>query len=234
MRGLPTHSGSRSFGRLPATGQGPYVNALEKSGLVFLGKSATPEFGLTSTTEPLFGGAARNPWNTDYSTGGSSGGAAALVAARVVPVAQATDGGGSIRVPASCCGVFGLKPSRGRNVPLGRPIGPVDISVSHAETISVRDSAQWLSITERTGADRVFEPVGMIEPAGPRRLRSRAGPRHADGRAGGPGSRAGHARHRPVARITRALGGGGAPHAREARVHGRVRALLGIGCGKSR
>jgi amidase len=171
VRGLPTHFGSRSFGRSPATGQGPYVDALEKSGLVFLGKCATPEFGLTSTTEPLFGGATRNPWNTDFSTGGSSGGAAALVAARVVPVAQATDGGGSIRVPASCCGVFGLKPSRDRNVPLGRPIGPVDISVSHAETISVRDSAQWLAVTERTGADRVFEPVGMIVRAMPPRLR---------------------------------------------------------------
>jgi amidase len=171
VRGLPTHSGSRSFGRSPATGQGPYVDALEKSGLVFLGKSATPEFGLTSTTEPLFGGPAHNPWNPEYSTGGSSGGAAALVAARVVPVAQATDGGGSIRVPASCCGVFGLKPSRDRNVPLGRPIGPVDISVSHAETISVRDSAQWLAVTERTGASRVFEPLGMVGKAQPRRLR---------------------------------------------------------------
>jgi amidase len=171
VRGLPTHSGSRSFGRSPATGQGPYVDALEKSGLVFLGKSATPEFGLTSTTEPLFGGPAHNPWNPEYSTGGSSGGAAALVAARVVPVAQATDGGGSIRVPASCCGVFGLKPSRDRNVPLGRPMGPVDISVSHAETISVRDSAQWLAVTERTGASRVLEPVGMVGKAQPRRLR---------------------------------------------------------------
>ena len=171
VRGLPTHSGSRSFGRSPATGQGPYMDALEKSGLVFLGKSATPEFGLTSTTEPLFGGPSRNPWNADHSTGGSSGGAAALVAARVVPSAQATDGGGSIRVPASCCGVFGLKPSRGRAVPLGRPIGPVDISISHAVTISVRDSALWLAVTERTGADRVFEPVGMINRANPRRLR---------------------------------------------------------------
>ena len=171
VRGLPTHSGSRSFGGSPASGQGPYVDALAKSGLVFLGKSATPEFGLTSTTEPLFGGPSRNPWNTDYSTGGSSGGAAALVAARVVPAAHATDGGGSIRVPASCCGVFGLKPSRGRAVPLGRPIGPVDISVSHAETISVRDSALWLAVTERTGGDRVFEPLGMVGRAAPRRLR---------------------------------------------------------------
>jgi len=171
VRGLPTHAGSRSFGRSPATGQGPYVGALEKSGLVFLGKSATPEFGLTSTTEPVFGGPSRNPWNTDYSTGGSSGGAAALVAARVVPAAHATDGGGSIRVPASCCGVFGLKPSRGRAVPLGRPIGPVDIAISHAVTITVRDSAQWLAVTERTGADRVFAPLGMIERTMPRRLR---------------------------------------------------------------
>jgi amidase len=171
VRGLPTHSGSRSFGRSPATGQGPYVDALEKSGLVFLGKSATPEFGLTSTTEPLFGGPSRNPWNVDHSTGGSSGGSAALVAARVVPAAQATDGGGSIRVPASCCGVFGLKPSRDRAVPLGRPIGPVDISISHAVTISVRDSAQWLAVTERTGTNKVFAPVGMIGRASPRHLR---------------------------------------------------------------
>jgi amidase len=171
VRALPTHSGSRSFGRSPATGQGPYVDALEKSGLVFLGKSATPEFGLTSTTEPLFGGPSRNPWNTDHSTGGSSGGAAALVAARVVPAAHATDGGGSIRVPASCCGVFGLKPSRGRAVPLGRPIGPVDISIAHAVTVSVRDSAQWLAVTERSGADQVFAPLGMIERTKPRQLR---------------------------------------------------------------
>jgi amidase len=171
VRGLPTHSGSRSFGHTPATGQGPYVDALEKSGLVFLGKSATPEFGLTSTTEPILSGPSRNPWNTDHSTGGSSGGAAALVAARVVPAAHATDGGGSIRVPASCCGVFGLKPSRGRAVPLGRPIGPVDISISHAVTISVRDSAQWLAVTERTGADRLFEPLGMVGRTTPRRLR---------------------------------------------------------------
>lgn len=130
VRGLPTHSGSRSFGLEPATGQGPYVDALERAGLVFLGKSSTPEFGLTASTEPLLHGPTRNPWNPGHSPGGSSGGAAALVAARIVPIAHATDGGGSIRVPASCCGVFGLKPSRGRCVPLGRPIGPVDIAAS--------------------------------------------------------------------------------------------------------
>ena len=171
VRGLPTRSGSRSFGHSPAAAQGPYVDALDRAGLVFLGKSTTPEFGLTGSTEPLLHGPTRNPWNTDYSPGGSSGGAAALVAARVVPIAHATDGGGSIRVPASCCGVFGLKPSRGRAVPLGRPTGPIEISISHAVSVSVRDSAQWLAATERTGADRVFEPVGFVREPLARRLR---------------------------------------------------------------
>jgi len=171
LRGLPTRSGSRSFGLAPATAQGPYVDALERAGLVFLGKSSTPEFGLTGSTEPLLHGPTRNPWNLDYSPGGSSGGAAALVAARVVPIAHATDGGGSIRVPASCCGLFGLKPSRGRTVPLGRPTGPVEIASSHAVSISVRDSAHWLAFTERTAADRVFEPMGLVGAPSSRRLR---------------------------------------------------------------
>ena len=171
LRGLPTHLGSRAFGQSPATTQGPYVDALEHAGLVFLGKSSTPEFGLTATTEPLLHGPTRNPWNTGFSAGGSSGGAAALVAARVVPIAHATDGGGSIRIPASCCGIFGLKPSRGRTVPLGRPTGPVEISASNAVSISVRDNAQWLAATERTGADKVFEPVGRVQAPLQRRLR---------------------------------------------------------------
>jgi amidase len=171
LRGLPTRSGSRSFGLLPATEQGPYVDALERAGLVFLGKSSTPEFGLTGSTEPLLHGPTRNPWNPDYSPGGSSGGAAALVAARVVPIAHATDGGGSIRVPASCCGLFGLKPSRGRTVPLGRVSGPVEIGVGHAVSISVRDSEHWLAFTERTGAERVFEPIGIVGAPSSRRLR---------------------------------------------------------------
>lgn len=171
LRGLPTRSGSRSFGLSPATGQGPYVDALERAGLVFLGKSSTPEFGLTGSTEPLLHGPTRNPWNLDYSPGGSSGGAAALVAARVVPIAHATDGGGSIRVPASCCSLFGLKPSRGRTVPLGRPTGIVEIASSHAVSVSVRDSAHWLAFTERTGAERVFEPIGIVGAPSARRLR---------------------------------------------------------------
>ena len=171
VRGLPTRYGSRSFGQSPATVQGPYVDALERGGLVILGKSATPEFGFTASTEPLLDAPTRNPWNPDHSTGGSSGGAAALVAARVVPVANATDGGGSIRIPASCCGLFGLKPSRGRNVTTGDPVGPVEIAVSHTVTISVRDSAQWLALTEQTGADAVYAPMGLVHGPGSRRLR---------------------------------------------------------------
>jgi amidase len=171
VRGLPTHEGSRAFGQAPASGQGPYVDALEHAGLVFLGKSSTPELGLTATTEPLLHGPTRNPWNTDYSSGGSSGGAAALVAAGVVPIAHATDGGGSIRIPASCCGIFGLKPSRGRTAPLGRPTGPVEISSSNAVSMSVRDNALWLAVTERTGADKVFEPTGVVPGPSKRRLR---------------------------------------------------------------
>jgi len=170
--GLPTHFGSRAFGQSPAESQAPYMDALQAAGLVFLGKSATPEFGLTATTEPLLGGPTRNPWNTGHSSGGSSGGAAALVAARVVPIAHATDGGGSIRIPASCCGVFGLKPSRGRFLSTGRAaVGPVDILTSNAVSISVRDSARWLAITERTGTDRIWEPVGMVSNPGDRRFR---------------------------------------------------------------
>jgi amidase len=171
VRGLPTRSGSRSFGQSPAASQGPYVDALERAGLVFLGKSSTPEFGLTGSTEPLLHGPTRNPWNLDYSPGGSSGGAAALVAARVVPIAHATDGGGSIRVPASCCGLFGLKPSRGRTVPLGRPSGPIEIASSNAVSVSVRDSAQWLAVTQHTSSDRVFEPIGYVPGPSSRRLR---------------------------------------------------------------
>jgi len=171
VRGLPTHSGSRSFGQSPAATQGPYVDALERAGLVFLGKSSTPEFGLTGSTEPLLHGPTRNPWNLEYSPGGSSGGAAALVAARVVPIAHATDGGGSIRVPASCCGLFGLKPSRGRTVPLGRPTGPIEIASSNAVSVSVRDNAQWLAVTERSRGDVVFEPIGYVHAPSARRLR---------------------------------------------------------------
>src|ERR1700721_389560 len=115
------------------------------TGVTIFGKSSSPEFGLLPTTESRLFGPTRNPWNLAHSSGGSSGGAAAPVAARLLPVAPATDGGGSIRIPASASGVFGMKPSRARN-PLGpdRGEGWGGFSCGHVVSISVRDSAVML------------------------------------------------------------------------------------------
>lgn len=144
MRGVVTTAGSRVFAKARAEDDSAIVRSYRKAGLVIFGKTNTPEFGLAATTEPVLFGPARNPWNPQHSTGGSSGGAAAAVAAGIVPAAHASDGGGSIRTPASCCGVFGLKPSRGRvsMSPVGEGWG--SLSVQHAVTRSVRDSAALL------------------------------------------------------------------------------------------
>jgi len=117
----------------------------KRAGLVITGKTNTPEFGLVPTTEPRLFGPTRNPWAPEHSVGGSSGGSAAAVAAGIVPMAHANDGGGSIRIPASCCGLFGIKPSRAR-VPLGPIIGDMmgGLVCEHAVTRSVRDSAALL------------------------------------------------------------------------------------------
>jgi len=120
----------------------------KRAGLVIAGKTNTPEFGLVPTTEPRLFGASRNPWDTTRTTGGSSGGSAAAVAAGMVAMAHGNDGGGSIRIPASCCGLFGLKPTRGRN-PLGPQFGDMITGLvhEHAITRSVRDSAALLDAT---------------------------------------------------------------------------------------
>jgi amidase len=113
-------------------------------GLVNLGKSSTPEFGLTGTTESLAHGPTHNPWKLGFSTGGSSGGSAALVAAGVVPIAHANDGGGSIRIPASCCGLVGLKPSRGRLIEIeGSKLLPVRLLHQGMLSRTVRDTAAF-------------------------------------------------------------------------------------------
>ena len=171
MTGQPTKYGSRAFANNVATEQPPYMDALLAAGLVPFGKSTTPEFGLTATTETLISGDTRNPWDVTRSSGGSSGGAAVAVAARVVPIAHASDGGGSIRIPASCNGLFGLKASRGRSVLGGRPDSGIDISVNGCEAISVRDSAGWLAATEQTGAGATFSPVGVVAGPSTQRLR---------------------------------------------------------------
>lgn len=145
QEGLPTGFGSRAFaGNIGRANSAPFFSRLYSLGLVSLGKSSTPEFGLTATTEPLSSGPTRNPWNPDHSVGGSSGGAAALVAAGVTPIAHASDGGGSIRIPASCCGLVGLKVSRGRFPSARDETGvPIRLSVHGAVTRSVRDSAAF-------------------------------------------------------------------------------------------
>ncbi len=137
----------------------------KKAGLVVVGKANTPEFGLQNTTEPYLFGATRNPWNTGKTTGGSSGGSAAAVAAGMVPAAHGNDGAGSIRIPASCCGVFGLKPTRARN-PLGPSLGDImnGLSVEHALTRSVRDSAALLDAS--SGPD-LGDPYPAPPPARP-------------------------------------------------------------------
>ena len=124
------------------------VARLKKAGFVIIGKTNTPEFGVLPTTEPALFGPARNPWNTDHTTGGSSGGSSAAVASGMVPAAHANDGGGSIRIPASCCGLFGLKPTRARN-PLGPAFGDMfsGLIAEHAVTRSVGDSAAILDAT---------------------------------------------------------------------------------------
>ena len=135
------------------------VRRLERAGFIVLGKTNTPEFGILPTTEPRLHGPTRNPWNLAYSAGGSSGGAAAAVAAGMVPVAHASDGGGSIRIPASACGLFGMKISRGRNPEFPEPTWH-GFGIQHCVSRSVRDSAAVLDATHGPApGDRWWAPA---------------------------------------------------------------------------
>jgi Asp-tRNA(Asn)/Glu-tRNA(Gln) amidotransferase A subunit family amidase len=146
--GVRTTNGSALYANNVPAHESELVARYRRAGLVAFGKSASPEFGLTCTTESRVFGQTRNPWSLDHTSGGSSGGASAAVAAGIVPLANASDGGGSIRIPASCCGLFGLKPTRGRT-PLGPDSGEgwSGMSCVHAVTRSVRDSAALLDAT---------------------------------------------------------------------------------------
>ncbi|OEV04579.1 amidase [Streptomyces oceani] len=147
VAGLPATSGSRLFAEGVAARDSELVARCRRAGMVVLGTTNTPELGLNASTEPTLYGPTRNPWNTAHSPGGSSGGSAAAVAAGMVSVAHASDGGGSIRIPAAACGLFGLKPSRGRVSPAPRPTTLSGlVTAHHAVTTTVRDSAQLLDI----------------------------------------------------------------------------------------
>jgi len=146
--GVPMRSGSRFHQDFVPDHDSEIVRRFRVAGVIVVGKTNTPEYGLVPVTEPELFGPSNNPWNLTRTTGGSSGGSAASVAARMVPLAHGNDGGGSIRIPASCCGLFGLKPTRGRN-PLGPDLGEAwhGLACDHVLTRSVRDSAAMLDAT---------------------------------------------------------------------------------------
>jgi len=147
-KGAPLHEGSLAVKGYVSKIDTELVKRQKAAGLIILGKTNTPEFGLVPTTEPSLYGATVNPWDPSLTPGGSSGGSAAAVAAGIVPMAHGNDAGGSIRIPASCCGLFGLKPTRGRN-PLGPLFGDMGTGIvcEHAVTRTVRDSAALLDAT---------------------------------------------------------------------------------------
>ncbi|MBT2644611.1 amidase [Bacillus sp. ISL-41] len=156
IAGQPITAGSRAFLKYRAKTDSEYARRLRQAGVVFLGQTNVPEFALVAVTEPAHFGPTRNPWNLNHTPGGSSGGSAAAVSSGIVPIAGANDGGGSIRIPAAYCGLFGLKPTRGRT-----PVGPnygrawQGASAEHVLTRSVRDSAAMLDVLhgpEKSGA----------------------------------------------------------------------------------
>ncbi|MEJ0024690.1 MAG: amidase [Rhizomicrobium sp.] len=149
MAGTITTNGSRLFANAVALEDSALVAAYKRAGLVIFGKTNAPEFGLAGITEPELWGPTLNPWNLERTCGGSSGGSASAVAAGIVPAAQASDGGGSIRIPAACCGLFGFKPSRGRVSMAPQGEGWGGLTVLHAVTHSVRDSAALLDASCR-------------------------------------------------------------------------------------
>ncbi len=165
LAGTVTSEGSRFFSNARHDRDSTIVERYRAAGLVIFGKTHSPEFGSAPSSESLLYGATGNPWDLTRSAGGSSGGAAAAVAAGIVPMAHATDGGGSIRIPASACGLFGMKPTRGRT-----PMGPVHyegwggLSVGHAVSRSVRDSALLLDLTQGAAVGDAYATAPRQRP----------------------------------------------------------------------
>lgn len=165
LGGEPFTASSRSLASYVPEASSELFKRYERAGLAIFGKTNTPEFGIFAITEPELRGPARNPWNPDHTPGGSSGGSGAAVAAGIVPVAHGGDGGGSIRIPASCCGLFGLKPSRGR-MPLGPDAGEGwnGFVVPHVLSRSVRDSAALLDATHGPDVGALYEATPPVRP----------------------------------------------------------------------
>ncbi len=170
--GIPTRNGSAATPDVPAAENEEFADQLVGTGVNVIGASTTPAYGLTATTEFVDREPTRNPWDTDFSSGASSGGAAALVAAGVLPIAHGNDGGGSIRIPAAACGLVGLKPTRGRTAPskMAKDL-PIDLVSNGVITRSVRDSAAFLADVERRHPASGLPPVGAVEGPGDKRLR---------------------------------------------------------------
>lgn len=166
VAGVAMTRGSAFFADTPpATADSEHAKRLKRAGLVIFGRTNTPEIGLSLTCEPRLYGPTRNPWDVTRISGGSSGGAAGAVAARMLPMAHASDGFGSIRAPAACCGLVGLKPTRNRNTfaPFaGEGLG--GLATEHAVTLSVRDSAALLDATRGPGPG---DPYVAPAPAAP-------------------------------------------------------------------
>ncbi|MDQ2851215.1 MAG: amidase [Actinomycetota bacterium] len=169
--GMAMTQGSRAFGTAPRPTDGAVAAQYLATGIIPIGTSTMPEFGWTCTTETL-DYRTHNPWDTSYSSGGSSGGSAAYVAAGVVPIAHGNDGGGSIRIPAHACGLVGLKPTRGRlRIDSGDRILPVHITSNSVLARSVRDVAGFFAAAEKVHRNRMLKPMGVVDRAQQRPLR---------------------------------------------------------------
>jgi len=190
VAGQPTMNGSDAFVGRPAKADGDLVRMLTATGLVSLGRTRVPEWGWSPSAEHPRLGSVANPWHTGYTAGGSSSGAAALVASGAVPLAHAMDGGGSIRIPASATGLVGLKPSRGRLAQDGlvRKM-PVRIVSDGVLTRSVRDTAAFYREAEKAFRSPGLAPIGDVTRPGPKRLRVAVVTESAGGRAASPEAR---------------------------------------------
>lgn len=170
LAGLPTTQGSAATPRTAVRSDSVMTSLLRDLGLSLVAKTTMPEFGLTASTEPFVFGPTRNPWHTGHTVGGSSGGAGALVASGALPIAHANDGGGSIRIPAACCGLVGLKPSRGYlPMPERMELLPVKISAQGVLTRTVRDTAAFFAACNPVAPD--IAPVGDVRGPSQRKLR---------------------------------------------------------------